>query len=291
MLAKFSQYLHSEKRFSQHTHTAYVGDIEQFLDFAEVQTPSDLKEVNHQLIRSWIVELSEQNSNRTINRKLAALRAFFTWSMKNQLIDHNPLKRIRGPRQDKKLPVFAKESEVLPEKLELIFPNTFSGLRDRLIFETFYQTGIRLSELIELSEDQIYDRHIKVIGKRKKERLIPISEELRKDISNYEQQRRRLDPGHSYLFVLDNGKKLYPKFVYRKINHYLGLAASLDVNSPHVLRHTFATHLLNNGAGLESLKDLLGHASLAATQVYTHNSFAELTNIYSSAHPRGSKKN
>lgn len=159
------------------------------------------------------------------------------------------------------------------------------------MFELFYQTGMRLSELIELKADQVGGQSIKVLGKRNKERIIPISENLTNLISQYKTLKNKAFQPSNYFFSLENGNKLYPKLVYRKINYYLSLVTSLEVKSPHVLRHTFATHMLNHGAGLETLKDLLGHSGLAATQVYTHNSFAQLTSIYSSAHPRGHKKN
>lgn len=291
VLAQFETYLHSEKRYSDHTLVAYKKDLSQFLEFSKIQKTEEYDEVNHHLVRSWIVHLNESGlENKSINRKLASLRTFYKWLLKNEYVTQNPTLKIRGPKQQKRLPVFAKENEITSEKLEPIFGNTFSGMRDRLIFELLYQTGIRLNELLELRKSQISSQHIKVIGKRNKERIIPVSQNLTKQIEDYIQLRNRLLIPHDYLFVLENGKKIYPKFVYRKINYYLSLVTRLDVRSPHVLRHTFATHLLNNGAGLETLKNLLGHSSLAATQVYTHNSFTKLTKIYSSAHPRGRNK-
>ena len=291
MLQQFEQFLKTEKRFSEHTILAYRTDLSQFLNFSQIENLSDMNEVNHQLIRSWIIDLNENGyKNKSINRKLASLRSYFKWLFKNGYVKQNPSVKIQGPKQTKKIPVFAKESDIEPQKLNIVFGTDFSGVRDRLLFELLYQTGIRLSELIELRRDQTTDNNIKVVGKRNKERIIPISEELATQIKEYKELSDWSVIDHPYLLTLDNGNKLYPKFVYRKINRYLSLATSLDVNSPHILRHTFATHLLNNGAGLETLKDLLGHASLAATQIYTHNSFAQLTKIYSSAHPRGRKK-
>lgn len=292
MLTTFVIYLETEKRYSAHTLVAYTKDLQQFLDFSDIRLEQELDEVNHHLIRSWVVHLHEQAyENKTINRKLASLRSYYRWLLKNGIVKQNPCLKIKGPKQQKKLPIFAKESEITPERLAHLFTDDVSGKRDQLIFEVLYQTGIRLSELIALKKEDVGRRQIKVLGKRQKERLIPISPQLYEQLMLYtESDKHQLKTG-DYLFTLDTGEKLYPKFVYRKINYYLSLVANLDVNSPHVLRHTFATHLLNNGAGLETLKDLLGHASLAATQVYTHNSFAQLNKIYSSAHPRGHKTN
>ncbi len=291
VLEKFESFLGSEKRYSTHTVEAYLMDLKQFFDFLEIKESKELEEINHHILRSWIVFLSESDlENKSINRKLASLRTFFKWCLKQELISQNPSLKIRGPKQIKKLPTFIKESDLSKEKLDDLFSNDFDGVRNKLMFEMFYQTGIRLNELIELKDENVTGSAIKVLGKRNKERIIPISEELTKLISEYKHIKNNVLSNENVFFILLNGKKLYPKFVYRKINTYLSLVTSLDVKSPHVLRHTFATHMLNNGAGLETLKDLLGHSSLAATQVYTHNSFTQLTNIYSSAHPRGHKK-
>lgn len=289
MLDRFEQYLLVEKRYSDHTLTAYCVDVDQFIQFLEIAS-KELINVRSTQIRSWVVHLFDQGvSKKTINRKLSSLRTFFKWLKKEGLINANPLAKVNGPKNEKRLPQFAKESELLKEKLEPLFAEGFEGARDQLIFELFYQTGIRLSELIGLKDGDVQTDKIKVLGKRNKERIIPISKELSILIQNYRCLRSQEGISSTYLFVLKNGNKLYAKFVYRKINDYLGSATSLDKTSPHVLRHTFATHMLNNGAGLETLKDLLGHANLSATQVYTHNSFAQLTRIYSQAHPRGHK--
>lgn len=292
LLDDFVRYLQVEKRYSDHTVVAYQKDIAQFIAFGELKTAGDVKEVNHQLVRSWIVELIENSvENKSVNRKLSSLRSFFKWLKKEGVVDVSPLVKITGPKNSKRLPSFAKESELSSDKFDILFSTDFDGLRDHLIFEMFYQTGIRLSELINLKELDINNESIKVLGKRNKERIIPISSDLFKLIQEFRAKKGGMEIKSSYLFVLNNGNKLYAKFVYRKINNYLGKVTNLDKCSPHVLRHTFATHMLNNGAGLETLKDLLGHASLSATQVYTHNSFAKLTNIYSQAHPRGRKNN
>lgn len=291
MLEKFIAYLQVEKRFSAHTVIAYQNDVQQFLDFSAITNTDELKEVSAKLIRGWMVQLIESgNENKSVNRKLSSLRAFYRWLKKESQIVVNPMLKISGPKNSKRLPSFAKESELLSEKLDLVFSTDFNGIRDRLIFEFFYQTGMRLSELIQLKKSDINNNTIKVLGKRNKERIIPISKELNEQIVNYNQYILKLNIESPYFFVLNNGNKVYPKFVYRKINYYLSGVTNLDKCSPHVLRHTFATHMLNNGAGLETLKDLLGHANLSATQIYTHNSFSKLTSIYSQAHPRGHKE-
>ena len=197
--------------------------------------------------------------------------------------------RIQGPKADKRLPVFVKETELSPERVELLFGTDFEGLRNRLIIELFYQTGMRLSELIDLKEGALTDQYLKVLGKRNKERLIPISVELADMIFRYKNAKKALGLSHPNLLVRTNGEALYSQLVYRLVREVLGTLSGVEKRSPHVLRHTFATHMLNNGAGLETLKDLLGHANLSATQVYTHNSFAQLRKAYGSAHPRAVK--
>ena len=291
MLEKFESYLVAEKRFSSHTVTAYLKDVHQFLDAIGIVLLEDLKEVKHSLIRSWMVTLIEQGIvNRSVNRKLSTLRTFFKWCVQEGFVETNPMVKITGPKTEKRLPTFVREQDISPSKLDPIFPNNVEGQRDQLLFELLYQTGIRLSELIELKKQDFNACQIKVLGKRNKERIIPLSVNLSSAISNYQKNLLGEQQASMYLFTLNNGDKIYPKLVYRKINYYLGLITSLEKKSPHVLRHTFATHMLNNGAGLETLKDILGHANLSATQVYTHNSFSQLTTIYKQAHPRGHKK-
>lgn len=292
LLDDFVRYLQIEKRYSEHTVLAYQQDVAQFIEFGEFKRSEEIKEVNAMLIRSWMVHLIDKAiGNRSVNRKLSSLRTFFKWLKKENIVQTNPMTKVNGPKNSKRLPHFAKESELKKEHIDPVFTNDFDGTRDRLMFELLYQTGIRLSELIGLKEVDVTTETIKVLGKRNKERLIPITRELHTLIGEYRKFKYSMNLESPYLFVLNNGNKLYPKFVYRKINNYLGKVTSLDKCSPHVLRHTFATHMLNNGAGLETLKDILGHANLSATQVYTHNSFAKLTNIYSQAHPRGRKNN
>ena len=288
MLDKFISYLQFEKRYSEHTVIAYTNDLTQFISFAELVSITEFSSLSPAFLRSWIVELIENGcTNKSVNRKLASLRTFYKWLRKEGLATTNPLLKLKGPKSEKRLPSFAKESEMQESKLSLYFSDDFNGLRDELMVEIFYQTGIRLSELIHLKDVNVNKDSIKVLGKRNKERIIPITPALFKKISAYRNLRNNNCGPTPTLFVLQNGNILYPAFVYRKINQYLGSATQLDKKSPHVLRHTFATHMLNRGAGLETLKDLLGHANLAATQIYTHNSFAQLTKVYSQAHPRG----
>lgn len=290
MLQQFITYLSTEKRVSVHTSTAYKNDVGSFLDFVAVDTKEDLKEISYQNIRGWIVELINNNhSNRTVNRKLSSLRTFFKWAQKNKLILVDPMLKIKGPKQEKRLPEFVKVEEIEIEDLEPLFPKGFSGLRDRLIIEVFYQTGIRLSELIELKQVGFENESIRVLGKRNKERIIPITTELSNQLKDYLSSPIYKEFAMDYIFITDKGKKMYPKFVYRKVNYYLSMLTNLKKKSPHVLRHTFATHMLNNGAGLETLKEVLGHANLSATQIYTHNSFDQLSKIYKQSHPRGGK--
>jgi integrase/recombinase XerC len=285
----FIDYLRIERRYSEHTLIAYTTDLNQFAENLGIQNLEELKEVNHRSVRSWIQELNEKGCvNKTINRKLCTLRSFFKWARKNKIIDQSPLSKIKGPKIEKKLPSFIKASDLQKAEQPKLLDG-FDDLRDHLMFELFYQTGIRLSELINLLEKDVQTTQIKVIGKRNKERIIPISSSLNHLINEYLREKKKLVQGTQCLLMLNNGQKLYPKFVYRKINTYIGEVAIMEKRSPHVLRHTFATHMLNNGAGLETLKELLGHANLSATQVYTHNSFTQISNIYSQAHPRGHK--
>lgn len=290
MLELFESYLTSEKRYSEHTVTAYLNDVHSVLAFNTIEDLNELHELTHHSIRGWMISLIEDGiENRSVNRKLSSLRTFFKWAKRNAIIEIDPMLRVKGPKQNKRLPEFVKEEEFTSQITEKLFTNDFSGIRDHVMVELFYQTGIRLSELIGLKENDVFDQSIKVLGKRNKERIIPISNELDGLIKNYVVLKHELAFNISSLLVTDKGNKLYPKFVYRKINYYLSLITKLGKKSPHILRHTFATHMLNNGAGLESLKEILGHANLSATQVYTHNSFDKLTNIYKQAHPRGHK--
>ncbi len=287
----FLDYLIAEKRFSKHTILAYSNDLSQFLDFVDIKSQHDLKEIHSRIIRSWVVFLIDNGmESSSVNRKLSTVRTFFKWLIREGITDNNPMQKVIGPKNNKRLPSFAQQSEVDFINTKNIFTDDFEGFRDLLMFEILYQTGIRSSELINLLDSKVFDNQIAVLGKRNKERIIPISQDLSSLINIYREKRKEIDVSPYYFFLLKSSKKLYPKFVYRKINSYLGKVTGLEKKSPHVLRHTFATHMLNNGASLEVLKEILGHSSLAATQVYTHNSFSQLTEIYSQSHPRGDKK-
>lgn len=282
---EFELYIQSEKRFSEHTVVAYQNDLKQFFDYIGVNDKKELSEITSKVIRGWMVSMINNGyTNKSVNRKLSSIRVYFRYLKKVQVLDINPTTGLNGPKIEKRLPQFAKESEL--NNSEVI---DSLSLRDALMVEVFYQTGIRLNELIGLTINSVYDNKIKVVGKRNKERIIPISTELVNQIQAYRKECVQNGFDSNSLLLTDKGNKLYPKFVYRKINSYLASATELQKCSPHVLRHTFATHMLNNGAGIETIKAILGHANLAATQVYTHNSFAQLNNIYSQAHPRGHK--
>ncbi len=287
----FLKYAQTEKRFSEHTVVAYNKDLTQFFEFVGSIDHRTITEITSKVIRGWVVALLEEDASPlTVNRKLSSLRTYFRWLQKEGVVLINPTQTVVGPKTKKQLPSFAQQNELEAEKMQPLFEGDFDGVRDQLMFELLYQTGIRSSELVEMKSNNVQTDRIKVLGKRNKERIIPISGELNELIKKYNYLKAEIATETDCLLVLKSGKKLYPKFVYRKINDYLGKVTGLRKKSPHVLRHTFATHMLNNGAGLEVLKEILGHANLSATQIYTHNSFAQLTNIYSQSHPRGQKK-
>lgn len=289
---EFIQYIRYEKNYSTHTVLAYKHDLESFFLFAgeghDVNTPDD---VDSDIIRSWMVVLLENNvSARTVNRKLSCLKSYWHFLLNKELTNKNPLARVVSPKTKKPLPVFLREEE-MNELLEVNHEvdNCFEGIRDRLIIDFFYQTGIRLSELIGLTDDAV-DLNLKLIkvnGKRNKQRLIPYGDNLKHLIIEYlELRSKTLDKEPESFFVRVNGKPLYPQMVYNMVHNKMSGVATLTKNSPHVLRHTFATTMLNNGAELNAVKELLGHSSLAATEVYTHTTFEELKKVYKQAHPR-----
>lgn len=292
MVESFLQYLLTEKRFSIHTVNAYQNDINQFFDFLSSQFEiDDLSEVNDKIIRSWMVHLSDkQLSPRSINRKLSSLKSIYKFAIKSGILEYNPAININGPKTEKRLPSYVKEKEMqsLFEKIE--FEDSFSGYRDKLILDLFYQTGIRLSEMCNLKIQNVdfSKKMLKVLGKRNKERLIPLHNQSLKLISNYIQLRsENTNNTHPYLILNNKGEQAGNKFVYRCVNSYLSKVTASSKKSPHVIRHTFATHMLNRGADLNTIKELLGHANLAATQVYTHNSINKLKTAYKQAHPKG----
>ena len=286
----YLDYLLFEKRYSSHTVKAYRTDLKLFQSYLKDIYSISIHKANHAMIRSWLVkELNKGNSARTVNRKITTLKSFYKYLFKEQKIKQNPTLRISYSKTSKKLPQFVGLSDMNELLDKLKFEENFSGFRDKLIIEVFYSTGIRLSELINIKSKDVdcLKSQIKVLGKRNKERIIPLTKELQKSIEGYmilRNKQKVID--RSYLFLTDSGKKLNPSMVYRKVNKILNNVTTLEKKSPHVLRHTFATHMLNNGADLNVIKELLGHASLSATEVYTHNSIDQLKEIFKNAHPR-----
>ncbi len=287
MIEEFLDYLQNEKRFSNHTVVAYKKDLHQFFDKIPY-SEKELDKISYKNIRGYIVDMVEDGlENTSINRKLSSLKTFFKYLKRQGLITTNPMIKINGLKNKKRLPQFVPEKQLWDDAVFNDSEDKFTNLRDQLILELFYQTGIRLSELINLKENNISNNQIKVVGKRNKQRLIPISKRLYELINNYKTQKNILGLNSDFLIISKKNKKLTPKFVYTKVNYYLSKVTNLKKKSPHVLRHTFATHMLNNGASLESIKKILGHTDLVATQVYTHNSFKQIKTIYKSSHPRG----
>lgn len=291
-ISSFCDYISHQKRYSPHTITAYKKDLEQFHQFllSDFQLTS-FKEANSPIIRSWIVKMIESDiSQRSINRKISTLKSFYKYLLKSNQVEINPLLKVVTPKTSKRLPVFVGESEIsdLFSEIEGKFSQDYEGYRDELILELLYATGIRLIELVNLQLNSIdyHNSTIKVLGKRNKERIIPFSNNLKTKINNYLSEREKLQSVQPHLFLTKVGEKIYPKLVYRVVNHYLSLVTTVSKKSPHVLRHTFATHMLNNGADLNSIKEILGHANLSATQVYTHNTIEKLKNIHKQAHPK-----
>lgn len=290
---QFFNFLKTEKRYSSHTVLAYQTDLLQFQDFVETAFDTTLTDVTFNVVRSFIVELVELGlTEKSINRKISALKTYFKFLQKEGVIEKNPLSKISAPKIKKGLPTFVTE-----EKINLLFDelgnqndSDFQSVRNLLILKLFYFTGMRSAELIGIKTTDIdsFNQTIKILGKRNKERIIPLHPELKSDISHYIEIRKEYvnETSNKYLFLTQKGKPLYPKLVYNIVRNSLKIVTTQNKKSPHVLRHTFATHMLNNGADLNSVKELLGHANLSATQVYTHNTFEKLKNIYKQAHPR-----
>lgn len=290
---RFFQYLQYEKRFSPHTLTAYRTDLLQFTDFLRLTYElDDPAQIRHTHIRSWIVDLLERkNSARSINRKLSSLKTYFKFLRRHKEIVHNPMAKVIAPKTGKRLPVFVHEN-----KMDLLFESIdfgegYAGIRNRLVMELLYCTGMRRSELIglQLGDIDFSTFQVKVLGKGNKERLIPMARHLVLLIERYLNERTLFvadKETDNSLLLTNKGKPLYPGFVYQLVKKYLSAVTTLEQRSPHVLRHTFATHLSNSGADLNAIKELLGHSSLAATQVYMHNSIEKLKEVYAQAHPK-----
>lgn len=289
---EFVNYLAFEKRYSKHTITSYKNDLLQFLGFLEQQyETSEIQLANHLQVRSWIVHMVQNDiSNKSVNRKISTLKSFYKYHIKRGKIKRNPMQRIVTPKLNKRLPVYVREDRIKTLLESDSFPPDFSGLRDLLILEIFYQTGIRRSELISI-KDLDFNKSagiLKVLGKGNKERLIPIRPKLFELVNDYKKSRDEQFDQTDFktLLVTDKGLPLYPKYVYNKVTAYLALITTNDKKSPHILRHSFATHLANRGAELNAIKSLLGHSSLAATQIYTHNTIEKLKKAHSKAHPK-----
>lgn len=292
---RFHDYLLLEKNYSQHTVTAYINDIGFFESFlANEFEDENLIAVNYNQIRSWIVSLSDDGiSNASINRKISSLKSYYKFLLKTKQLDSSPLLKHKSLKSAKKIQIPFSEKELDLVLNQIAYKQDFEGVRDKLIVDLFYTTGIRRTELIHLKTHNIdlSNNTIKVLGKRNKERIIPILPIIKEQVQKYviEKLSVKHDKDDDYFFILLNGVKLNDSFVYRLINSYFSNVSEKVKKSPHILRHTFATHLLNNGADINSVKELLGHSSLASTQVYTHNSLAELQKVYNNAHPRNKK--
>lgn len=292
---KFQDYLLKEKNYSKLTALAYGNDLQFFQKFLETNfDATPLEEVSYTLIRSWIVSMVDaEMSNTSVNRKIASLKAFYKFLLKTKQIAINPLSKHKALKTPKKIQIPFSEEELNKVLTQIQYKEGFDGLRDKLIIDLFYTTGIRRSELISLqvANVDLVTGVIKVVGKRNKERIIPLLPVIVREIKMYLTERKQLPliKDESNLILLSNGNKTNETFVYRLINDYFSNVSEKVKKSPHMLRHTFATHMLNHGADLNSIKELLGHSSLASTQVYTHSSLAELKNVYKTAHPRSQK--
>jgi integrase/recombinase XerC len=287
----FLYHLQKEKRYSDHTITSYKTDLNQFCNFLlqnyEIAQPHL---ADFHIIRSWIANLSENHvSTRSISRKIACLRSFYKFLSARGIVQVNPMQKIIAPKTRKSIPVFIEESSITILLDQFSYEDSFSGLRDKLVLELLYGTGIRLSEIINLNHKDIdlFSAQIKVTGKGNKQRLIPLNKSLLQLIGIYISKKLEIFKSDIGAFIVtDKGEDTYPVYIYRLVKKYLSEIDTLEKKSPHILRHTFATHLLNKGAELNAIKDLLGHSSLSATQVYTHNSLDRIKAIFDQAHPK-----
>jgi len=292
MIDSFQKYLQYEKRVSAHTSLAYKNDLHQFSQFLQETFPeTTIEHADYGIVRSWIIQLVDSGiTASSVNRKIASLRTFYKFLMRQEVITKTPMQKIRVLKTQKRLPSFVKEGDMVNLLDKVIFDDSLEGWRDRLILEFFYATGMRLSELIQLKENQIskHAQTIKVLGKRNKERVIPFPKNIVPILEGYTKIRNKevSAKSHGYLFVTDKGEPCYPMMVYRIVKKYLDQYTTSEKKSPHVLRHSYATHLLNKGAEINAVKDLLGHSSLAATQVYTHNSMEKIKKAFDQAHPK-----
>jgi integrase/recombinase XerC len=292
-ILQFLQYLQLQKRYSQHTVIAYENDLQSFFTYISKQYGATaLSDINSSFVRSWLAHLKESGmESKSINRKISSLKSFYKYHLRQGTVQKSPMAAIISPKIKKRLPRFVQEQEMKRLFTELSFTNDWQGKTDRLLLEILYFTGMRRSELVNCKESHAdkSNNTLKVLGKGSKERLLPVSPELMQHIRDYiDSKPQHFETFNSeVLLVNDNGQKLDPKYVYTTVKKYLSAVTTIDKKSPHALRHSFATHLMNNGADLNAVKELLGHSSLAATQVYTHNTIEKLKEIYQQAHPKG----
>ena len=289
-LNAFLAYLQFEKRYSMHTITAYSSDLIQFFDFIETQYEGiSFTQLTGTMVRSWLAGMKEEEiTGKTLNRKISSLKSFFKYQIQQGQLAKSPMETVISPKVNKRLPAFVAENDMEQLFTNLEFTEGWKGYTEKMVIQLFYATGMRLSELINCKENQldIPKRIIKVLGKGNKERILPISPELALELKKYISEKPAEAIGNPHLFVTEKGKPLQPRAVYTFVKFYLSQVTTLQKKSPHVLRHSFATHLMNNGADLNAVKELLGHASLAATQVYTHNTIEKLKEVFAKAHPK-----
>lgn len=287
---EFIKYLQFEKRYSKHTLVAYKTDLGQFILYLnELVGAFEFKDITSRQIRAWIVSLMNEGINpRSVNRKISTIKSFYKYLMHQGITETNPADLVIKPKVGKQLPTFVQQKN-LDQLLDVgFFPSDFEGVRDKLIVSLLYGTGIRLAELKDLTIKNVHLKEytLKVLGKRNKERIVPYPHSIDPLIKEYLKYRDEISGNTDFLFLTSTGKQLYDKLIYRVVKKYLTLVTTVSKKSPHVLRHSFATHLLNNGADLNAVKELLGHANLSATQIYTHTTFEKLKEIYKQAHPR-----
>jgi integrase/recombinase XerC len=292
-IAPFLDYLQFEKRYSRHTIIAYQTDLEQFFLFLKDQYDEipPLELLNGMFVKSWLADIKRKQegiSAKSLNRKISTLKSFFKYQLKTGLLEKSPMGSIISPKMSKRLPVYVEEKEMHTLFDYVEFPDNWQGRTERLVMKLFYQTGMRLSELINLKETQIdlSGKQIKVLGKGNKERIIPVEKNFLVDLQKYMDDKPVEISGVQNLFVTVHGKPLQPRSVYAFVHQYLAMVTTIQKKSPHILRHSFATHLMNGGADLNAVKELLGHSSLAATQIYTHNTIEKLKEVFNKAHPK-----
>lgn len=288
----FLNFLKFEKRYSRHTVISYETDLKAFFTYMEATFGAvPVVQITHTYIRSWLASLKDEGLKaKSINRKISSLKSFFKFQIRAGVIRQSPMAKVVAPKNEKRLPAFVADKDITTLMEHVEFPDSWQGQTDRLLLAMFYHTGMRLSELITLKESQVNSANqtVKVLGKGNKERIIPIGQQLLSQVSAYiaEKKTRGIPNTLGILLVNEKGRNLNPRTVYASVKKYLSLVTTIEKRSPHVLRHTFATHLTNNGADLNAVKELLGHSSLAATQVYTHNTIEKLKDVYKKAHPK-----